>query len=156
MILVNAELFKTFQIGSQSCWQNQSLKADELLKFFRKESTEKVIPTLPEDLAINFYEKNFLDTNQYICLGQGNDIHAFWSWLYVSSKEDGFKIRGSWDIPKQDYTSESLYIAPLCISRKYRNKVNWLKYIKDLLPKHKELLFNRTKEEHENLHGNKL
>ena len=145
MILVTAELLKTFQIGSQSCWQNQSLKADELLKFFREESTEKVIPTLPEDLAINFYEKNFLETNQYVCLGQGDNIEIFLSWLWVDTKEDGLKSRGSWDIPKQNYNSESIYVPTLCISRKYRNKINWLKYVKDLLPTHKELFFKRAK-----------
>ena len=148
MILVNAELFKTFQIGSQSCWQNQSLKADELLKFFRKESTEKVIPTLPEDLAINFYEKNFLETNQYVCLGQGDNIEIFLSWLWVDTKEDGLKSRGSWDIPKQNFKSNNIYVTPVCISRKYRNKYTWrwLKYYKDLLPKHKKIFFDRTRE----------
>ncbi len=146
MILPTAELFKNFQIGSQICWRNQSLKADELLKFFRREATERVIPTTPEDKAINFYEKNFLDTNQYVCLVQGKDIHVFYSWLWVSSKEEGLKTKESWDIPKQDYNSNIIYITPLCISRKYRNKYNWLKYIKDFLPKHKNLLFNITKE----------
>ena len=146
MILPTAELFKNFQIGSQICWRNQSLKADELLKFFRREATERVIPTTPEDEAINFYEKTFLDTNQYVCLVQGKDIHVFYSWLWVSSKEEGLKTKESWDIPKQDYNSNIIYITPLCISRKYRNKYNWLKYIKDFLPKHKNLLFNITKE----------
>ena len=145
MILVNAELFKTFRIGSQSCWQNQSLKADELLKFFRREATDKTIPTRPEDKAINFYQTSILDTNQYVCLGQGDDIHIFWSWLWVTSKEEGLKTVGSWDIPKQNYNSESIYVPTLCISRKYRNKINWLKYIKDLLPKHKELFIKRPK-----------
>ena len=146
MISVNVELFKTFQIGSQSCWQNKSLKADELLKFFRRETTEKIIPTLPEDKAINFYKKNFLDTNQYVCLGQGDDIHVFYSWLWVDSKEDGLKTIGSWDIPKQNFNSDILYLTPLVISRKYRNKYFWLKFVKDFLPKHKELLFERTRE----------
>ena len=103
MILVTAELLKTFQIGSQKGWQNQSLKADELLKFFRRESTNKAIPTRPEDKAIKLYQKTFLDTNQYVCLGQGDDIEIFWSWLWVDSKEDGLKTRGSWDIPKQNF-----------------------------------------------------
>lgn len=145
MILVNAELFKTFRIGSQSCWQNQSLKADELLKFFRREATDKIIPTRPEDKAINFYQTAILDTNQYVCLGQGDDINIFWSWLWVTSKEEGLKTVGSWDIPKQNYNSESIYVPTLCISRKYRNKINWLKYVKDLLPTHKELFFKRAK-----------
>jgi hypothetical protein len=142
---VNAELFKTFRIGSQSCWQNQSLKADELLKFFRRETTDKIIPTRPEDKAINFYQTAILDTNQYVCLGQGDDINIFWSWLWVTSKEEGLKTVGSWDIPKQNYNSESIYVPTLCISRKYRNKINWLKYVKDLLPTHKELFFKRAK-----------
>ena len=147
MILVNAELFKTFQIGSQSCWQNQSLKADELLKFFRRESTEKTIPTTPEDKAINFYKKNFLDTDQYVCLGQGDDIHFFWSWLWVDSKKDGLKTIGSWDIPKQNFKSNIIYVTTVCISRKYRNKFNWqwLKYMKDFLPKHKEVFSTRVR-----------
>ena len=148
MILPTAELFKTFQIGSQSCWQNKSLKADELLKFFRRESTNKAIPTRPEDKAIKFYQKTFLDTNQYVCLGQGDDIEIFWSWLWVDSKEDGLKTRGSWDIPKQNFKSNIIYVTPVCISRKYRNKFHWqwLKYYKDFLPKHKKLYSNRTKE----------
>jgi len=86
-----------------------------------------------------------LDTNQYVCLGQGDDINIFWSWLWVTSKEEGLKTVGSWDIPKQNYNSESIYVPTLCISRKYRNKINWLKYVKDLLPTHKELFFKRAK-----------
>ena len=78
--------------------------------------------------------KNFLDTNQYICFEQGDDIHFFCSWLWVSSKEEGLKTRGSWDIPKQDYDSNIMYVTPMCVSRKYRHIKYWLKYIKDFLP----------------------
>lgn len=145
MISVNAELLAKLTIGSEKAWQNQSLKPEELIKFFREESDEETIPTYPYKLACMFYNKNFLENKQYVCLNQGDSIHAFWSWLWVSSLEDGLSTRGNWNIPKQDYDSGILYLTPLCISKKYRGEVNWLKYIKHFLPIHKKLLFHRSK-----------
>jgi hypothetical protein len=143
MILLSAEQLKTIVIGSKNYKQNQSLKAKDLLEFFRKESDEEIIPTLPEDLATNFYNKNFLETEQYICLEEDNSIQAFWSWFWLDNPQDGLSTRGSWDIPTQSTKRDVLFVTPLCISKKYQRKTNWWPLIQEFLPNHKTLSFER-------------
>jgi hypothetical protein len=143
MISLTAEKLETLAIGSANYCQNQSLKAKDLLEFFRQESDEEIIPTLPEDLATNFYNKSFLETEQYVCLEQDDSIHAFWSWFWLEKPEDGLKLRGSWNIPIQSTQQDVLFITPLCISKKYQRKTNWWPLIQEFLPNHKTLSFER-------------
>ena len=139
MTSLTAEQLKTLAIGSTNYRQNQSLSAKDLLEFFRRESDEKTIPTQPEDSALNFYNKTFLETGQYVCLEDDNSIGAFWSWLWIDKPEDGLKLRSSWDIPLQSKNHDVLWLAPICISKQYRGLTHWWPLLKNMLPKHKTL-----------------
>jgi|TARA_R110000803_G_scaffold143949_1_gene209914 hypothetical protein len=144
MISLTAEQLATLAIDSTNYKQNQSLKAKDLFKFLRKESNEKDIPTLPEHLATNYYEKSFLETQQYICLEQDNAIGAYWSWFWVNNNQHGLSTRGSWTVPIQSAKKDILFLSPLCIKKNYQKRNNWWFFIKDLLPNYKILLFERN------------
>ena len=143
MISLNVEQLKTLAIGSKNCRQNLSLSAKDLLEFFRRESDEVTIPTEPEDLALNFYNKSFIETGQYVCLEDDNSIGAFWSWFWLDNPQDGLSMRGSWNVPTQSTERDVLFVTPLCISKKYQRNTNWWPLIKELLPNHKLLSFDR-------------
>ena len=143
MISLNVEQLKTLAIGSKNCQQNLSLSAKDLLEFFRRESDEETIPTQPTDLALNFYNKSFIETGQYVCLEDDDSIGAFWSWFWLDNPQDGLSTRGSWDIPTQSTKRDVLFVTPLCISKKYQRKTNWWPLIQEFLPNHKTLSFER-------------
>ena len=130
---------ETLAIDSTNYKQNQSLLAKDLLEFFRRESDEATIPTLPEDIVIDFYTKVFLETGQYVCLEQDDSIGAYWSWLWIDKPEDGLKLRESWNIPQQNKNYDVLWLAPICISKKYRRLKHWWPLLKNMLPPHKTL-----------------
>jgi hypothetical protein len=124
-------------------YQNKSLKAKDLFKFFRQESDEKTIPTFPEELATNFYNRSFLETEQYICLEQDKSIQVFISWLWLDTPEDGLKMQGSWSVPLQSSQRDNLFITPLCISKEYQRKINLRFFIHKALPNYKTFSFAR-------------
>jgi hypothetical protein len=143
MITVTAELLKSYQIGSIKCWQEQSLNVDELLDYFRNESNEKIIPTYPNERFQKLYQELFLDTDQYVCLKQGKKIHAFWSWLFLASEEDAYKVPSD-KFPVQDKITKIIWLAPVCISKIYRGKVNWMKNLNEFLPDYDLLTSERN------------
>jgi hypothetical protein len=111
--------------------------------FFRDESTEQVIPTKINKIYENLYQQHFLNNKQYVCLKQGKTIHAFWSWLFMKSIDDPYKILKG-QIPEQDEVTKMLWIAPVCISKKYRGKINWIHSFNELLPKYDVLASERN------------